>query len=244
MSMRRVLMLAVVAAGSTGLHAFTPTSVLAAAPEPDPVPRRWQLDFEPGPLRITSVEVPGAGPRAYFYFTYRVTNNTGREQLLAPLFDLASSEGDLRRAGRDVPLFVMQKIQGMLDNPLLEDQVEILGPIQRGPENARDGLVVWPVDDLKIDELVIYAGGFSGESATVEVPVPAEEVDAARARTEQGEDMDLVARGSDFRQLEDGSWVKRVVLRKTMMIRYDVPGDLNIGRVAPLEEGERRWIMR
>ena len=247
MSMRRVMVL-----GGLGLIlgvtvAGSPISAgiaLARAPEPDPVPRRWQLDFEPGPLRITSVSVPGVGPRAYFYLTYRVTNNTGKDQLLAPQFELASDEGDLLRSGRDVPLAVTQSIMGMLGNPLLEDQIEILGTIQRGAENARDGLVIWPAPDFKVDELVVYASGFSGESVTVEVPIGADEAKALNARRPEGEDPDLVARGSDVRQREDGVWIKRVVLRKSMMIRYDVPGDLDVRRTDPIEEAERRWIMR
>lgn len=34
------------------------------APEPDPVPRRWQLAIEPGPLRVVSIDLPStaAGP--------------------------------------------------------------------------------------------------------------------------------------------------------------------------------------
>ena len=58
--------------GVMGLSvAGTPAS--AAAPEPRPVPTRWEFTFEPGPLRLAWVETEN-GPAPYFYLTYRVTN--------------------------------------------------------------------------------------------------------------------------------------------------------------------------
>jgi hypothetical protein len=144
-------------------------SVLAEAPEPDPVPRRWQLDVEPGKLRMITVEVDEQ-PKSYFYFTYEVVNNSGEDLLFAPAFDLATNEGDIVRSGRDVPLSVTKQIMDMLDNPLLEDQVEAIDQLLQGPENAREGLIIWPVPAMDAEQISVYLAGFSGETKTITVP--------------------------------------------------------------------------
>lgn len=186
----------------------------ARPPEPDPVPRRWQMDLEPGPLRFTTLEVPGRGVRSYFYMTYKVMNTSGNDLLLAPAFDLANDRGVVIRSGRDVPSEVTQTLLTHLDNPFLEDQIGILGILQQGPENAKEGLVVWPAQDLKGDEIVVYASGFSGESRNIEAP---------DART--GE-------------------MRRFNLRKTLMLRYRVPGEIYQRGSEPFDLVERRWILR
>lgn len=144
-------------------------SALAVAPEPDPVPRRWQLDVEPGKLRMITIDVDGQ-PQSYFYFTYKVINNSGEDVLFAPAFDLATNEGDIVRSGRDVPVAVTRKIMDMLENPLLEDQVEAIDQLLQGPENAREGLIVWPVPAMDAEQITVYMAGFSGETKTIKVP--------------------------------------------------------------------------
>lgn len=154
-----------------GLAALMGLAMAGMAPEPDPVPRRWQLDIEVGALRIASVDVPNVGPRNYFYLTYKVVNNTGEDLLFAPGFELATDEGELLRSGRDVPVDVTREIMGRLDNSLIEDQISIIGQILQGEEHAKEGLVVWPANDLTIDEIRVYATGFSGETKVVVAPM-------------------------------------------------------------------------
>jgi hypothetical protein len=190
------------------------TSAVARPPEPDPVPRRWQLDLKPGPLRLAVIDVPGKGQASYFYMTYKVTNTSGTDLLLAPAFDLANDRGVVVRSGRDVPAEVTKELLTRLDNPFLEDQIGILGILQQGPENAKEGLVIWPAEDLKGEEVVVYAAGFSGESRTIEGPDP-----------KTGEP-------------------KRFNLRKTLMLRYRIPGEIYDRGSEPFEVTERRWILR
>jgi hypothetical protein len=198
-------------AGSAGS-----AGVFAAAPEPSPVPRRWQLELDFTDLRVMTVETD-EGPQPYFYLTYTVTNDSGEDILFAPRWELATDEGDLLRSGRHVPLSVTQHILEVLENPYLESQVEISGPLLQGEGNARDGLVVWPVTDADPDLIQVFGAGFSGETATVEVPDP---------KTRQ---------------------TKRVVLRKTFEVDYVVNGELNLDSATPLTRagtGRSRWIMR
>lgn len=181
-----------------------------AAPEPEPVPRRWELTIVPGDLRLTTVNVPGEGHRAYFYFTYSVINNTGDDRNLAPSFELATDEGKLSRSGRGVPRYATEAIRSLLGSEFMQDEISIQGLLLQGEENAKEGFVVWPAENLKADEYTIYAAGFSGETKAV-------------ARPDNGE---------------------TVVLRKTLMLRHDAPGELDPTSGRALVRTVTRWILR
>lgn len=143
--------------------------VAMGAPEPSPIPKRWQLEIATSVLRTAMVRV-GGEERPYFFMTYKVTNNSSQDLLFAPAFELATDEGDLLRSGRDVPMDVTRDIMGRLDNELIEDQIAIVGTLLRGPENARQGVVIWPVPQEHLVETAVYCAGFSGETNTVDIP--------------------------------------------------------------------------
>ncbi|MEO1007964.1 MAG: hypothetical protein AAFX79_05325 [Planctomycetota bacterium] len=191
--------------------------VLVAAarpPQPSPVPIRWQLDLDVGPLRLASVDTPGQGPQLYLYMTYLVTNNTGEPVLFAPSFELSTDSGHTDVAGQGVPAAVTRELLERLNNPLLTDQVNMIGRLRRGPAQAREGLVVWPVRDIDADELRVYMAGFSGETARI----------------------NLVDRHTGT--------PRDVVLRKTLMATHRLPGNLDGRGSAPIDRTETRWIMR
>ena len=188
--------------------------VALAAPEPEPVPIRWEFDFREGPLRLATVNVPGVGPRKYFYFTYRVTNFSGQDRMLAPSFEMVTSEGELLRAGRGVPSAVTQELLDRLDNPLLFDQLRIVSTLNQGLEHSRFGLVIWPATDLDVDEVTLFATGFSGENTPYFTEDP-----------------------------ETGERVRHL-LRKTKMMRYALPGELRGRGALPFDVVESRWVMR
>lgn len=186
----------------------------AMAPEPDPVPKRWQFDLDLGELRMTTVDLGTSGVKSYFYLTYKVTNSTQEDLLFAPAFDLATDEGDLVRSGKDVPAAVTRKIIDDLGNPFVQDQISILGSLLQGPTNAKEGVVIWPVGAMKVSEVVVYAAGFSGETRAIEIK---------DAKT--GE-------------------LKKILLRKSLMVRYKGPGELTGRNSEAFEQTERQWILR
>lgn len=149
-----------------------------AAPEPSPVPTRWQLDIRPGPLRIATVADDQGLSATYFYLTYDVVNNTGEDLFFAPSFELAAEDGSLHPSGRNVPSVVVNELLARLRDPLLLDQISMAtaGELLQGEENGRSGLVVWPADGLKVDEIKIFATGFSGESRKIVKPDTGETV--------------------------------------------------------------------
>jgi len=139
----------------------TPSSALAA-PEPAPVATQWEFTFEPGPLRMAWVEENGQR-NPYFYLTYRVTNHWGGVKLFAPDVSLMSDNANVQRSGRGVSSAVTEEIMRRLKNPLLESQIDIVSNVLEGVEHARDGVVIWPAQDLQADEVTVFFAGLSGE---------------------------------------------------------------------------------
>lgn len=139
-----------------------PAANAMLAPEPRPVPTRWEFSFEDGPLRLAWVETE-QGLQPFFYMTYRITNFWGQDLLFAPDVSLVTSDSQVLRSGRDVPAAVTEEILGRLRNPLLESQIDIVSTVLEGPEHARDGVLIWPARNLQVDEISIFFAGLSGE---------------------------------------------------------------------------------
>lgn len=204
------------ALGAMVLAAFAgPAAAPAqAAPEPDPVPRRWQLEVEVGPLRIASVDVPGEGSRMFYFLTYRAINRTGEDVLFTPSFEMANDTGEVKRAGQGVSAAATRAVIAMLGNPLLQDPIEVVGTFLQGERNAKESVAIWPVNVGHVREMEVYAQGFSGEIVNLDA------FDPATGKT------------------------KRVTLRKTLMLRYNPAGEVRPTGSDGLEVLDRRWIMR
>lgn len=183
------------------------TCAVWAHPKPAPVPYRWELNFDPGPLRLY---VDSSEGKSYWYFTYTVTNRTTKDQLWAPKMVLYTDAGEIMESGRDVPTRVTEDILDLLGNELLEDQNTVLGEILQGRENAKEGLVIWPAKSLNITELSLFISGISGETARVKNPITGTEV--TLRKTLQRNYLipgDPRARGSEPLELVDETWVMR-----------------------------------
>lgn len=186
----------------------------AVVPEPDPVPRRWQLDFTPGALRTVTLTMGDGTVRSFAYMTYKVVNNTGQDLLFAPSLEMSTDEGSLIRAGREVPADATRRILDSLQNPFLQDQISVVGPLLQGEENAREGLAVWLLPDVSVAEMTVYIAGLSGETRAIETK------DSKTGET------------------------NRTLLRKTMMIKYFGPGEVDPASGNEIYRADDRWILR
>lgn len=199
-------------AGLCGLGWMTLSTAPATArpPEPDPVPRRWELSLDVGPMRVITIDVPGLGARKYLYLTYTVVNDSKQDVLLAPAFDLSLGRGEVIRGGRDVPQAVTSRVIAGLQDMLVQDSVGIIGEIGQGKENARRGVVIWPVTNYNPEQIVVYAAGFSGETKTVVSPDGKERyVLRKTARLEFRAPGELTGVGSMELELAGRSWIMR-----------------------------------
>lgn len=213
----RAILTTIAALGALCAAVLTAPAPALGAPEPSAVPTRWELDIEPGPLRIATIPVEGEGDRSFLYMTYKVVNNSGQDLYFAPTFELTTDAGTAVRNGERVPQKVTEMLLARVADPFVQDQIAIIGTISQGEENARDGLVVWPLDNLLVDEITVYCNGFSGEIRRVAIP------DAPP--------------GPDGKPQE-------AVLRKTLMLVHSTPGELSGKGNQPLDRTVTRWILR
>jgi hypothetical protein len=178
-----------------------------AYPRPAAVPPRWELEFEPGPLRLY---VDSGEASAYWYFTYKVTNRTGRDQVWAPSLTLFTDAGEILPSGRGVPTRIAADIMTLLGNELLENQNEVIGEIFHGREHAKESLVIWPAGDLQVNEISLFVAGISGETVTVKHPMTGQEVLLRKSlQRDYLIPGDAVARGSRPVDMLRQQWVMR-----------------------------------
>jgi len=178
-----------------------------AYPKPAPIPPRWELEFQPGDLRLY---VDPVEDQAYWYFAYVVTNRTGRGRIWAPSFVLFTDAGEILASGRGVASRVASDLQELLGNALLENQNEIIGEIFHGREHAKDGLVIWPARNLDVNEISMFVAGITGETAPVDDPVTGEVI--VLRKTLQRDYLvpgDVLPRGSAPIDLVAERWVMR-----------------------------------
>lgn len=178
-------------------------------------PRNWTLETDFGPLRVISVQTAD-GPQVFFYMTYKATNRTGRDLVFAPSFELVQGDGTVITAGRGVPAGLSKTLIERLSNPMLQDQISIIGTIQHGSDNAKEGLVIFPTVSLSPGAVTVYAAGFSGETKLIRLPGQTDE------------------RGRPV----------FATLRKSRELKFADPGDLTSRRDLPLDLNEANWLMR
>ena len=166
--MRRFLALIVVA---LTVVALAPVTSRAEYPKPSPYPKSWELEFEHGkPQRVVVQDAAANAPRAYWYMTYQVTNNTDNEQPFLPAFELVTEDGRIVRNDIRIPRVVFDEIKRREGNKYLEPAALIAGKLRIGADEARDGVAIWPEPSPEMGRFSIYVSGLSGEIATVKGP--------------------------------------------------------------------------
>ena len=140
---------------------LTVSAAIAPAAHAVAVAPAKELDFAPSELRLFKDADTG---KHYWYMTYDVVNNTGKEVRFAPRIDLVVDDGRILAQGEGVSSGVVRQIKAFLKNELLEDQFEILGEVLPGKEHAKTGLVVFRADDLEPTELTVMVQGLSRET--------------------------------------------------------------------------------
>ena len=198
-------------------------SVAKGAPKPSLAPKSWELEVEfrdPARIRVT---LPGDDrPTTFWYMVYTVTNNTGHEVPFYPQSDLVTDALQVIRSGDDVSPTVFDAIRERHRKqcPFLVPLLKASGKLLQGADNARTSVAIFREFDPEASEFTVYLAGLSGEVVRVPNPV----FDPAPPQTEKN--------------------VAFFTLRKTLAIRYTIPGDLETRkRAAPIRAG-RTWVMR
>ncbi len=194
-----------------------------AAPEPSLALKTWQLDFEfHDPARI-SVTLPGKDkPTSYWFLLFTVTNNTGREIEFYPTFQLVTDTLDIVDGNEEISPSVYRAIRERYNKlyPFLVDPTRMYGTLRQGEDNRRTGVVAFRSFDPDADALTVYVSGLSGELSRVRNPA--------------------------YEPLKVESDKNRpfFVLRKTLAVRYNLPGDRESRRLTDPIRVKREWVMR
>jgi hypothetical protein len=202
-----------------------PSSGVKAFPKPSINHVSWELDFQHGlPTRV-AVAVPGAdAPKAFWYMTFSVTNNSKDEQNFLPVFDLVDDRGNIHHSDQNIPKEVFAAIKAREGKKMLEPLTKASGRILVGPDQAHDSVAIWPEPLERMGTFSIFITGLSGEAVWFK----------------DGKET----------QLKDADWVKTKpeeagqVLRKTLQIDIQIPGDeFYQGRDKVIQKDET-WVMR
>jgi len=196
-----------------------------AAPEPAISPRSWELDFEFFDPQRIQVQIPGAQvPKTFWYVIYTVTNNTGRDIYVLPTFEIVTGKYKVYRSDLAAPPAVYEAIKRRhaKTHPFLVEPIDSLGRLLQGEDNARSSVAIWSAFDAKEDlnTFALFVGGLSGEIVKVGNPG----FDPAAPKSEKNP--------------------RFFILRKTLMVEYTLPGNLDTQQRADPVRGERSWVMR
>ncbi len=195
--------------------------VCFAAPKPAAVPRanEWTLDvIYEHPQQIIA-ELPGENKvRRFWYIILTLTNHTGREVSLYPRCELMTDSFQIIPAGKDVRGEVFERIrlrhQGKY--PFLESLENADNKVLQGQDNARDIAIIWPDFDTKAKGVSLFIAGLSNETAAIDHPLKKD------------------GRGRPV----------RVLLRKSLELKYKIGGDPVQRDAQELRFTEKHWVMR
>jgi hypothetical protein len=192
--------------------------VRADYPKPSPYPKSWELKFTHSTPRRIVVDIPGMSvPQAYWYMTYNVTNNTDKEQMFLPVFELLTKDGTVIRSDKDIPQRVFEKIKAQEKIKFLEAYPQIAGEIRLGEDQARDGVAIWPEPTTRMGQFSIFVTGLSGEIQQL-----------TNAKGEAEKDPQGNA----------------IILRKTLQLNFIVRGDEVFPGEDEVNENPQEWVMR
>ena len=112
---------------------------------------------------------------------------------------------------------------------MLESPRKIVGTLNPGEEQARDGVAIWPEPQSRMGRFDIFVSGLSGEYAIMK---------------RQGGRFVQIDLKKAAEELKGVSESDRLTLRKTLQISYHIPGDeVRPGEDPVLKKGQK-WVMR
>jgi hypothetical protein len=138
--------------------------------QPARVPVSWELTFKHGTLERVIVPIDGKD-QSFWFMRYTVVNNSGRDILFTPSFEILAESGAATAALQIVPAPVFAEIKSLYKNPLLLSPTNIDGKLLQGEDNAKDGVAVFPALDPDSRNFQVFVMGLSGETSEVLNPV-------------------------------------------------------------------------
>jgi hypothetical protein len=183
----------------------------------------WRLDVEfHDPQRI-NIRLPGdTFDSTFWYLLYQVTNNNNADVDFYPSVRLVTDTLQVVEAGTGIHPLVYDKIAERHEReyPFLAPPAKVTGRLLQGEENSRASVAVFQPFDPQASSFTIFATGFSGEMHRIPNPT----FDPEKGDTEEN--------------------VRAFLLRRTLAIVYDLPGDSGTRQFATPLRRTREWVMR
>lgn len=196
---------------------------VGTGPQPSPVAVSWEFAFKfEDPKRI-EVRLPGQErPEVYWYMLYTVTNTGERSQHFFPIFQLHTQNFQVIDTDKGIHPLVFAAIRERHRQlyPYLVEPEKAIGDLLVGDDHARESVAIWRQVDLSNGSFAVYVAGLSGETRFLHNPA------------------------FDPSQPESSGNPKNFVLRKTLEIRYNLPGSPSARPQTTPERRVTRWIMR
>lgn len=195
---------------------------LAEVPEPAIVqgPQEWTVEtrFTHPQQILLEGGLPDSRPIRFWYVILTVTNTTKRDVDFFAKCELMTDTFQIIRSGKDMPSVVFEGIKRRHQSsyPFIELLQETGNKMLQGEDNAKDLAIIWPDFDAKAKNIKIFITGLSNETAAVYHPIETDELGRP----------------------------KRVFLRKTLELDYDLGGDPAFRSDVRLIYNGKRWIMR
>lgn len=176
MKNRVLIALAVVAAG-LGVGVVSSQRTLQAAPAPSVVPITWELTFKQQAPERLIMTLPGKSePQTLWFFRYTVTNETGKDVLFTPEFQLLTDTGQIIASGKEGANDAFEAIKELYANSLMVSPIQVISKLLQGVDNAKDSVVIFANVDKDARVFKLEVSGISGETAEVENPLTHEKV--------------------------------------------------------------------
>ena len=198
-------------------------------PEPSPYPIAWELKFDHSKPKRIVVQIPGQGPRAFWYVTYTVTNETTEDQTFLPVFEMLTRDGKIIRSDKGVTIQVFDAIKRKEANRFLLPSAKIGGVLRVGEDQARDGVAIWPEPMAEMGTFSIFVSGLSGETVTLKM------VDGKPVKVKP-ENTSTELKGVKPEDV--------VILRKTLQLNHVIYGDERFPGLDEVNVKPELWVMR
>lgn len=196
---------------------------LNAAPKPSIIGKDWQLAITYSDPQRMSIRLPGdEHETTFWYVMYTVTNKGRLEVPFFPTFELVTDQLSVITGGEDISPTVYDAIRKRhrKTHPFFRDPNSMYGPVLPGEDNSRTSAIAFRQMDLGVNRFTIYAGGLSGEIQRLQNP------------------------GFDRKKPISDENQPFFVLRKTLAIRYDLPGDNMTRQQTTPVRVSQEWVMR
>jgi hypothetical protein len=209
---------------------------VGTGPQPAPRPVAWELEFKFLDPRRIEIQLPGSDhAEAYWYVVYTVTNPGPRSQRFFPWFQIVTEDLRVHETDLGISPLVFEAIRERhkVTHKYLVEPTKVIGAVLSGDDYARESVAIWRNIDLTLNSFSVYVSGLSGELQFL--PNPA--FDPKKPEKE-------VLSTPDGRQREVVTNPERFTLRKTLEIRYNLPGSPAARPDVEPERGAVRWVMR